>query len=124
MHPSNTIIVFQHSSQNRNEKSAVAEHTWSNQTCNMDWDGTRILTHASTTLQLRMKEALHIQLNQQHLLINRDKGMELSKCWASLMKTTTTYHYCLFTISVNFENHQYLCCLVNFRDDLGIVRNR
>ncbi|XP_062518280.1 uncharacterized protein LOC134193468 [Corticium candelabrum] len=75
-----------------NEKSAVAEHTWSNQKCNMDWDGTRILAHASTTLQLRMKEALHIQLNQQHLLINRDEGMELSKCWASLMKTTTTYH--------------------------------
>ena len=75
-----------------NEKSAVVEHTWSNQTCNMDWDGTRILAHASTTLQLRMKEALHIQLNQQHLLINTDEGMELSKCWASLIKTTTTYH--------------------------------
>ena len=75
-----------------NEQSAVAEHTWSNQTCNMDWDGTRILAHASTTLQLRMKEALHIQLNQQHLLINMDEGMELPKCWASLMKTTTTYH--------------------------------
>ena len=32
--------------------------------------------------------------------------------------------YCLFPISVNFENDQYLCCFLDFRDHLGIVRNR
>ena len=33
-----------------------------------------------------------------------------------------TLLYCLFHISVNFENHQYLRCFLDFRDNLGIVR--
>ena len=50
--------------------------------------------------------------------VYRGEGV-VSSAGSSLRKT-----YCLFPISVNFENHQYLRCFMDFRDDLIVVRNR
>ena len=41
-------------------KSAIVEHQWDQQH-QVDWDGTRMLDRATRPIQLKVKEALHIQ---------------------------------------------------------------
>ena len=52
-------------------KSAVAEHAWQP----IMWNDT-ILDRASGQLELRVKEAFHIQLRPSHEHVNRDVGLE------------------------------------------------
>jgi hypothetical protein len=41
-------------------KSAIAEHQWDQQH-QLDWDETRVLDRATRLIQLKIKEALHIE---------------------------------------------------------------
>ena len=67
------------------EKSAIAEHAWSEHhpIC---WGQTRVIDRAGRQDQLRLKEALHIQLEQVDGHFNRDIGTELPDCWLSLLR--------------------------------------
>ena len=64
-------------------KSAIAEHAWS-EDHPIDWSNTRILQHASHTMELVMKEALCIQSTPKDSRFNRDSGYELPDCWIAL----------------------------------------
>ena len=64
------------------EKSAVAEHVWSNQH-SIAWDHMRILDQDSITSTRKIREALHIR--QHTNLMNRDGGVEVSHIWDSLL---------------------------------------
>ena len=66
-------------------KSAVAEHAWDCQQPIM-WNDTTILDRARGQLELRVKEAFHIQLRPNHEHVNRDVGLELPGCWISTLK--------------------------------------
>ena len=58
-------------------KSAVAEHAWE---CGegVMWNKTAILDRAGRQIGLRVKEALHIQLETQKKF-NRDVGLDIPK---------------------------------------------
>ena len=64
------------------EKSAVAEHVWSNQH-SIDWNHVEILDQDSITSTRRIREALHIRKHSN--LMNRDGGIEVSHIWDSLV---------------------------------------
>ena len=55
----------------------------------------------------------------------RDIFLNLISIMARSARLFTVY---LVLLSVphkcEFENHQYLCCFLDFRNDFGIVRNR
>ena len=70
------------------DKSAVAEHVWSEQH-QMDWAMTSVIDRAEGRMELVVKEALHIGLRSGDELMNRDKGMDLPGCWLSVVKTFT-----------------------------------
>ena len=65
------------------DKSAIAEHAWA-EDHPINWSGTKILQHASHTMELVMKEALCIQSTPADSLFNRDSGYELPDCWFAL----------------------------------------
>ena len=66
-------------------KSAIAEHQWDQQH-QVDWDGTRVLDRATRPVQLKVKEALHIERTPANTRLNRDGGYELPGCWITTMK--------------------------------------
>ena len=65
-------------------KSAIAEHQWDQQH-QVDCDATRVLDRAARLVQLKIKEALHIE-NTPANRLNRDGGYELPGCWIATMK--------------------------------------
>ena len=52
----------------------------------VDWDGTRVLDRATRPIQLKVKEALHIERTPANTRLNRDGGYELPGCWIATMK--------------------------------------
>ena len=52
----------------------------------MDWDGTRVLDRAARPVQLKVKEALHIERTLADNRLNQDGGYELPGCWIATMK--------------------------------------
>ena len=56
------------------EKSAIAEHAWSQHHQPL-WEETRILDQADNTTILLIKEAMHISLQSPRELMNRDHGL-------------------------------------------------
>ncbi|MCG8621507.1 MAG: hypothetical protein MJE68_05845 [Proteobacteria bacterium] len=52
----------------------------------VDWDATRVLDRAARPVQLKVKEALHIERTPANNRLNRDGGYELSGCWIATMK--------------------------------------
>ncbi len=66
-------------------KSAIAEHRWDLQH-QVDCDETRVLDRATRPIQLKVKEALHIEKIPNNSRLNRDGGYELQGCWITTMK--------------------------------------
>ena len=62
------------------DKSAIAEHV-----CTEDhpicWDDTRILQHASQTMELVVKEAICMWMTPESSYFNRDSGYDKPDCW-------------------------------------------
>ena len=56
--------------------SAIAEHQWDQQH-QLDWYGTRVLDRATRPIQLKVKEALHIERTPANTRLNCDGGYEL-----------------------------------------------
>ena len=52
----------------------------------VDWDATRVLDRAARPVQLKVKEALHIEKTPENNKLNRDGGYELPGCWIATMK--------------------------------------
>ena len=67
------------------QKSVIVEHQWDQQ-YQVDWDGTRVLDRATRPVQLKVKEALHIERTPANTRLNRDGGYELPGCWITSMK--------------------------------------
>ena len=70
------------------EKSARAEHAWSQQHPIL-WEETSVLNQASNNATLLIKEALHIHLSESEL-INRDKSVTIPDCWRPILSHVTT----------------------------------
>ena len=66
-------------------KSAIAEHQWDQQH-QVNWEETRVLDRAIRPIQLKVKEALHIQRTHANNRLNRNWGYELLGCWIMTMK--------------------------------------
>ena len=66
-------------------KSAIAEHQWDQQH-QVDWDATRVLDRAARPVQLKVKEALHIEKTPANNRLNRDGGYKLPGCWIATIK--------------------------------------
>ena len=49
-------------------------------------DATRVLDRAVRPVQLKVKEALHIEKTPANSRLNRDWGYELPGCWITTMK--------------------------------------
>ena len=54
-------------------KSAIAKHQWDQQH-QVDWDATRVLDRATRPVQLKVKEALHLEKTPANNRLNRDGG--------------------------------------------------
>ena len=67
------------------KKSAIAEHAWSRNHQPL-WEEPRILDHASHTMTLMIKEAIHISLRDPAELLNRDQGLDINCCWKNLAR--------------------------------------
>ena len=67
------------------EKSAVADHAWSNHHPIL-WKKTAVIDQARSRKELLLKEALHINLTREDRRYNRDVGLELQGCWISTLK--------------------------------------
>jgi hypothetical protein len=78
-------------------KSAIAEHQWDLQH-QVDWDETRVLDRATRPIQLKVKEALHIEKTPTNSRLNRDGGYKLPGCWIATMKKTFSDLCCLLHI--------------------------
>ena len=65
--------------------TAIAEHQWDQQH-QVEWDATRLLDRAARPVQLKVKEALHIEKTPANNRLNRDGGCELPGCWIATMK--------------------------------------
>ena len=66
-------------------KSAIAEHVWGLQHP-IKWDEVAIIDKSDRMIELRLKEAMHIQLRPSAELFNRDVGLELPSCWITTLK--------------------------------------
>ena len=66
-------------------KSAITEHQWDQQH-QVDWDGTRVLGRATRPIQLKVKEALHIERTTANTRLNCNGGYGLPGCWIATMK--------------------------------------
>ena len=58
--------------------SAIAEHAWQ-QHHPIKWEEVRVVDRASKNCELKIKEALHIQMTPDNKF-NRDIGLELPEC--------------------------------------------
>ena len=67
------------------EKSAVAEHAWSNQHSIL-WEETTIIDRARRQKELKLKEVLYISLTQDDQHFNKNVGLELPACWIATLK--------------------------------------
>ena len=52
----------------------------------VDWDGTMVLDRATRPVQLKVKEALHIERTPANNRLNRDGGYKLPGCWIATME--------------------------------------
>ena len=52
----------------------------------MDWDATRVLDRAARPVQIKVKEALHIEKTLANNRLNRDGDYELPGCWIATIK--------------------------------------
>ena len=68
------------------EKSAISDHAWTHRHP-INWEKTSILDNARSVSELRIKEALHINMETGNF--NRDKGIELYLV-AGLQSSDTT----------------------------------
>ena len=59
------------------EKSALVEHAWTNHHP-IKWEEVSVIDRAMTVKELLVKEAIH----------NRDRGLELPRCWMAVLKDT------------------------------------
>lgn len=66
-------------------KSAIAEHVWSEHH-QVDWEDVRIIDTAAYEDTLLLKEAAHIQLRDEDQKINRDEGETLPKVWVATLR--------------------------------------
>ncbi len=64
--------------------SAIAEHAWQ-QHHPIKWEEVRVVDRASRNRELKIKEALHIQMTPDNNKFNRDIGLELPWCWLSML---------------------------------------
>ena len=55
-------------------------------TGSVDWDGLRVLDRATKPIQLKVKEALHIERTPANTRLNCDWCYELLYCWITTMK--------------------------------------
>ena len=64
---------------------AIAEHAWT-EDHPIRWDDTRILQHASRTMQLVVKEAICIQTAPESSHFNHHSGYNIPDCWITTYK--------------------------------------
>ena len=67
------------------EKSAVVEHQWDKQH-QVKLEDIRVLDRTTRPVQLKVKEALHIQTTPANNSLNKDGGYKLPGCWMANMK--------------------------------------
>ena len=72
--------------------SAIAEHAWQ-QHHPIKWEEVRVLDRASRKRELKIKEALHIQMTPDPDKFNRDVGLELPGCWLSMLRVNNPSGY-------------------------------
>jgi len=68
------------------DKSAIAEHAWTYQHRPL-WDKISVVDEAWKNNLLQIKEAFHILLTEQKMLINKDHGTNIVGCWMLLLKS-------------------------------------
>ncbi len=61
--------------------SAIAEHAWQ-QHHHIKWEAVRVVNRVSKYCELKIKEALHIQMTPD----NSKLGLELPGCWLSMLR--------------------------------------
>lgn len=67
------------------QRSAIAEHAWSNDHP-IRWEESKVIDKARYDGELRVKEALHIQMMPSEKRFNRDGGLEIPGCWIATVK--------------------------------------
>ena len=67
------------------QKSAIAEHAWTNDHP-IRWEESKVIDKARFEGELRIKEALHIQMVPNERRFNRDGGLEIPGCWLATVK--------------------------------------
>ncbi len=50
------------------------------------WEEVRVVDRASKNRELKIKEALHMQMTHDNQKFNRDMGLELPGCWLSMLR--------------------------------------
>ncbi len=71
------VKEHQDASKRDDEKaSAIAEHAWQ-QHHHIKWEEERVIDRASKNRELKIKEALHIQMTPDNNKFNRDIGLKL-----------------------------------------------
>ncbi len=55
----------------------------------VSWEEVRVVDRVSKNCELKIKEALHIQMTPDNNKFNRDIGLELPGCWLSMLRA---YH--------------------------------
>ncbi len=60
--------------------SAIADHAWQ-QHHPSKWEEVRVVDRASKNRELKIKEALHLQMTPDNNRFNEDIGLELPGCW-------------------------------------------
>ncbi len=50
------------------------------------WEEVRVVDRASKNRELKIKEALHIQMTPDNNKFNRGIGLELPGCWLSMLR--------------------------------------
>ncbi len=68
--------------------SPIAEHAWQ-QRHPIEWEDVRVVDRASKNRELKIKEALHIQMTPCNNKLNRDIGLVLPGLWLSILRA---YH--------------------------------
>ena len=68
------------------DKSAIAEHAWTPEDHPIRWDDTRILQHASRTMELVVKEATCIRTTPESSHFNHDGGYDIPDYWIATLK--------------------------------------
>ena len=67
------------------DKSDIAEHALT-EDHPIRWDDTRILQHASQTMELVLKEATCIRTTPESSYFNRDSGYNIPDCWITMYR--------------------------------------